>query len=827
MVAASDTYTELLDALVEGDARPLRQWLGEHLAPAPGAGVETDLRLLDGLVFWNAEEHDDAARQRVLDGVERTLSAAALVPGATPLLLFYLKYQCDQAWEVAWDVDLILAVLQHARRYGADLVAAGQLADPEPTRLALDQLAVLVSEMGTLNAASCASLAEWARLAAETAALAGRVADAAETADASASAAYVAVDTREDETYYLAVSRAALAVHDHFAYGGSDLDGAVRTLRLAEESFPDACSRSELRSHRYNLEVLAEAAEQPWIRLEHAKVVYLYPFGLYQESRAGRADPGPDVATRDGATFAERLVAVARRTAQQWTVAGWSVADHPQAVVEQDLLLDDTWKGDDPLGRQYRGMAVRLPDLEFADVDRVNVEPVLLQVELRLSELGNHYLRVECQLSGATPPQVYAAMTRAAPEFGDLVQLGTPLQPAVDARPTQLWSRLSDFAVDVVRDVTGQLAEHSGLAVRRSGRPGMYHVMLSVERGSLVSPVGGEPVPVAIALDAATAVGAQTLVHPVRNGISSLAEWLRYPVEIDTLPKVDAPGFIGDLLLRTCNTTLMVLPGTPDYGVNMVLEAAEFVATLEGMFAGWQDQIADHYDQVMVQLAAMIERLERHDAAPDPTGVDPAEYERVTRELGEMQARLEAQQLRLHQFVMASRLSLMFVTAPSLVMSPVARSTIDQLLVAAKFDALRSDFEGMIDNVLGDRIGALVDASVRRQRERNDARARAQQERDAAAASAERELQQRRERATRHWQDVLSIATATVGISGLMQIIQAGYQVQRLSAAGLVAVVVVLAVLVGWGLHHFQRDTVSGSRGRRKRTTDSVGGTRK
>jgi hypothetical protein len=480
-------------------------------------------------------------------------------------------------------------------------------------------------------------------------------------------------------------------------------------------------------------------------------------------------------------------------------------------------------------------MSITLPDIELADPDDTNGEPVTLGVEVRLSELGNHYLRVEADLSGATPPQVYAAMLRAAPEFGDLVQLGTPLRPtsptgapadgAAGAGTGGQWRRLSDFATEVVRDVSAQLAAHSGMGVRRSGRPGLYHVLVSVDRGSLVSPADGTVLPVATAVEAATAIGAQPLCHPVRNGISSLAEWLRYPVEVDELPIVDAPGFAGDLLLRTCNTTLLVQPGTPDYMVGEVEEPAEFVATLEGMFAGWQDQLADYYDQIQVQLATMISRLEKGESEPDPTSLESGAYERDTQELVDMQARLEAQQLRLHRFVMTNRLILMFVTSPSLVISPVARLTIDRLLTAAKFDALRGEFESMIDKVLGDRIDLLVAASIRRQQERNHALARAVREQQAALARMEREREERearlraageraaaerqarRERANRRRSDVLIGAMTAVGVSGVMQILQAGFDLRGRVTVLLVLLVALLSILAGWQLHRSHPDS--------------------
>jgi hypothetical protein len=843
----------LIEALDDGDVRPLRQWLSDRLVAPAGPLDEQHLRRIDGLALWNAEENRLAGQAPVLESVQRLLAAAATVGDAGPLFALYLKYWCDQAWESAWYVEPVLNVMRHAGRCWAGLAGSARPADPELTGLALRLLDVLDGEMAAFNAGSCGSLAEWGRLAARTAGLAGALAaDAAAFAHTPVGAA-IAGEAGDDAAYYRALAGGAYAVHRHFAgpaphpapgdgaggdgaagdraagdragengAGGGSAAGlarAVATLRAAEERLPDGVARSELRAHRYNVEALAAAADRPWLRLDHGKVVYLYPFGLYADTSGDRDGGVPDTRDLDAVPdFAEQMVDAACRTAHRWTVAGWQIADQPHLVVEE-LLLDDIWKGDDPLGRQYSGMAVTLPDLTTTDVDRPAAAPVTIRAELRLSRLGNHYLRLECELSGATPPEVYAAMLRAAPEFGDLVQLGTPLRPADDpAGSDRAWRRLSDFATEVIGDAAGQLATHSGLEVRASVRPGMYHVLVSVDRGALVPPDGTDPVPTATAYDAAGAIGAQHLCHPVRHGFSSLAEWLRYPVQPGTLPVVDVPEFTGDLLLRTCNTTLVVTPGTPDYMLGTIEETAEFVASLDGMFAGWQDQVAEYYTDVKRHLARMVARLEQGESPPDPADLASAAYEKDTRDLVEMQGRLEAQQLRLHQFVMASRLSLMFVTSPALVTSPVVRTTIDKLLEAAKFDALRRDFEGMIDQVLGDRIGTLVDASVRRQQERNDAMARAlreeaareadrvrRQEEHQARLRAERERiaeqqRQARERSNRRRNDVLLGGIAAVGLSGVMQIVQAGYSLEKLAAALLAVGVLVVAIGFSWVL---------------------------
>ncbi|MFD0785200.1 hypothetical protein ACFQZ8_14940, partial [Micromonospora azadirachtae] len=672
----------------------------------------------------------DSARveqPQLRSAVEHALAVAAPLPGVAPGLLLYLETLFEEHWEEAWDIE---PVLEHVRFVGerwSRLAAQGQAVDAEVAGLVLQMIELLAVKMVCNDAGYTGSLAAWSDLA-------GRVADRAErmlvdaaSCPRSPLSTFMIERAGGDVRYYRALCLATRAVFDHFTTGEGEVDGAIRALREAEESLPDGIDRSEMRAHRYALEALAASGEQPWLQVEHGQVVYLYPFGLYEDVAADGTSAGTPPSA---VSLPKDLIDTARRAAYDWTLAGCSVNEHPQAKVSEDLSLCDIWKGDDPLDRQFRGMTITLPDLELTDVDRPDAEPQALTVELRLSELGNHCLRIGLQLSGATPPQVYAAMVRVAPECGNLTALGTPLRMVESGPAAPQWRRLSDFANQVIFDLAGQLARTMDRQVRCSARPGMYHVLLSVDRASIVSPSTGTVEPVRTAAELLSAFGAQPLCNPVRDGMGAVAEWLRYPVDAARLPVVDVPGFAGDLLMRSCNTTLMMAPGTPSYQMRSLAETAEFVASLEGMFAGWQDQLAGYHQAVLEQLAEMTARLDRSRAEPDEAAISSAGHHRDVEGLTELQGRLEAQQLRMHAFVMSSRTVLMFLTAPSLVTSPAIRVTIDRLLVAARFGELRAEFEDMVDKVLADRAGALVEASMRRQQEWALAAARAARERE-------------------------------------------------------------------------------------------------
>ena len=120
---ANAAYRDLIATLDDGDERPVWQWLTERLVEPAGPLAEQDLRRLDGLPRWNAAENSLDGQRPVLAAIRRSLAAAATVPGAAPLLVLYLKYLCDQAWEKAWYIDPILNVMRCATRQWSETPA--------------------------------------------------------------------------------------------------------------------------------------------------------------------------------------------------------------------------------------------------------------------------------------------------------------------------------------------------------------------------------------------------------------------------------------------------------------------------------------------------------------------------------------------------------------------------------------------------------------------------------------------------------------------------------------------------------------------------------
>jgi hypothetical protein len=794
-VPSAVLLAELIDALAEDDIEPVRAWLRVELVESG----RLPARYFDDLAYlarWNAEANlpdlgtgvspQDRAT-KTAETIRQALRAAAGVPAAAPLLALYLKYECEQAWEVSWDHRPIRLVIRSAGEAWRAVTTA--VADAVLTAAALDSLEIVDHEMAVETAAGCATLRAYALAARRTADFAARVRATATACAPSPVSAHIAATGEREWRYYDAVALAAQAAYERLtggagaggggadgggADGGGELDRAIGALAEVEtHELIDEIDRSELRAHRFSLEALRDAADRPWVHVDHAKIVYLYPFGIR------------------GAT-APHLVDALRDHGRSWTVAGMPVVD-----LRKQLLLNDIWKGDDPLERRYEGAALHLPDLAVPDPDRADgaaggdpdEEPALtMNVELRLSEMGNHCLRIEYDLTDAGPQDLFTAMLRAAPEFGDLAELGHPIRSGETE-----WPRLADYATEVIGEVVNRLRTHLGPDIQLSARPGLYHVLVSIDRVSTRSGSHGPAQPLTGAQPLVDLFGAEPLRHPVRHGVSAIAEWARYPTASVV---VEVPDFVGDLILRTGNTTVVAILGSPGYMVGAVEEAAEFVASLDGLFAGWQDELADYYKNVQPELVRMVDRL-RHRTVPGVPPRVPISHEDTVEELLDRQEAFERQQLRLHAFVMSSQSTLIFITSPSLVTSPVVRLTLDRLLAAAGFEHARAEFVGTVEGVLGDRLGALIAALVRRRQESEAEAAQVRREEAEALAQAAERRAQEHERKQRRRTELILAFVAGIGFSGVAQILQSGYDLKQAAAIALAVLVVAVAIVVG------------------------------
>jgi hypothetical protein len=711
------------------DGEELRCWL-------IGQGVDVDA--VRGLPTWNVTGEAGMGRhrrlppdfeERVARVLERAFRQAAPIPLGTAVLCLHVWQVCVDAWKTTYHFDRMWATSRAALRCWAAHRDAAGLADVRATDAVAALLEVLDAEIAVENEMmgnNPRHLVVVAERAAERATAAVAAAGAVPEPCA-AIARFVVAEGAASRCYNTALAgagRALAAFFDGERDAGDLMNEALAGLRAAERG--GECGRdqrTELRAYRKTIESLAAHRDDDWLHVDDGAVVHMYPFAV-----RGLAP--------------ERVVAAARSGGLGWELAGV----RPRAV-RDTLEIDDIWNGSDALGRRYDGAVVALPEVTVENLDG---RPVgRLSAELRLSVLGNHYLRVVLELRDASVSDVYSAVLLSAPEHAEA--------RVRCAEAPRAWPRLSAFAVDLVEALGEQLGTGAAVSVR----PGMFHVVICLLEASLgAGPrVPGERRrPVESVAGLRRAVGGQMLLRPVPNIFGAPAEWIRCEARDDVVLDVDRRA--DEVVARTCNTTLLAALGSPAYWITTRSQMAEFAASLDGLFAGWFDTLAIFLDAITKQIA-------------EPA--DDSDVEALTTQA----ERLERQRVRLHTFAADARAILDLIRSPALVASPLVARTLNAMVTASGFAEREAELARNIDAVLDDRLGRRLDSLLRRRRER------------------EAQVQLARERRQRVRLDTMLAVIAAVGVSGLGQILQAGYDLRSTAALAIIAAIFVIMAFFG------------------------------
>jgi hypothetical protein len=192
---------------------------------------------------------------------------------------------------------------------------------------------------------------------------------------------------------------------------------------------------------------------------------------------------------------------------------------------------------------------------------------------------------------------------------------------------------------------------------------------------------------------------------------------------------------------------------------------AEFVASLDGLFAGWHSELASHYHRV--------NRFQGNVA--DASAVDGLSAQA----LGELSRQLDEERIRLNDFAVEARSMMALIRSPSLVSSPMSSETLGSLLERSGYQRRVDELVVKIDEVMHEQLGLTIEKLARRRAEK--------EARDEA----------RSERRQRAKLDTMLAVIAAVGVSGLGQILQSGYEVREDGALAIVVLIVLLAILVG------------------------------
>lgn len=725
---------DALDGLRSWRIGPVRNWLEGGFAGSTTVGPK-DLSQLEAAVWWA----DERSENEVTTAARPILEAASRDTRLLAMTLLYFRLIAAMAWEEAWDVDGGEELIRASRTF---VDARGSSLQDQDTIDVCARWLELLGDEFLVEAHSCVgSLSEWSDAAAQ---LSQRATQLARETDRIAIADlrdFLLAEAEAEVRYYAATSRAAAAAMAISAGRVQELGGAIDQLRIAEEG-ADPQDASELRAHRLSLTALASAADRPWLRIDRARVTFIYPFGL------------------TGGTSATH-VGITRQHAHGWHLGGQPVVD-----VRANLPLSDLWKTKDPLGRGYRGSALRLPEVQLVAPDGT-VEHELA-VEIWLSEMGNHLLRFDFTIEDCDPFALHDVLKAASPEFGDLTRGHRALVSILTNQqgdPLARWCSPVDLADALLTDLGASLRRCGDPDAGVSFAPTTLTAYTVIDAASAWTPSTGVTERVDNGQDLRHLFGSQVLSQPLGIAVTSIAQWAQYDHQ-DLSIAIGATG--PTWLRRTENSATLASFGAPSYALDMISDCVVFEASLRGAFEAWNSELARFNDHVGTLLGEINARL-----------AETGDNALTSAEIRTMEDALETRQLVLHDLIARCRSVIFFVSAPTLVTSPVMRVLLDDLLEAGDHQRQVASFNASAQALAAGKLESVFPK----------VRARVQE-----IEARELEI---RERRVRLLTEALLAGVAVAGVSGLASLVQAGYALGPLPTIALVVSVVLLSCLIG------------------------------
>jgi hypothetical protein len=522
-------------------------------------------------LLFAQERPDQTEVVSVLRGTfERAASAS---PDGELLVALYVYGLCLEKWEKSEAYCQIRVILDALGDVYPEPAVDGADAPTRLLSILARQTRLLDYEMGVEEAMNCScpvAMGERARKVVDglqplIAELDGTLsADDALAGDLAELRDVVRADAQLSHVYFAelaAVADAVLRFVDPAAGGSPDFEGVLAGLEQAEsnDALEGEVYVSELRAHGASLQALRDNADEPQLRIDAAEIVYLYPFAL------------------DGVAA---TAAVERTLRGDATTALGAAGLGP--AYHQSLALNDLWDRADRDEPGYSGASIELPKItvettahDWIEDHYPGYDPLLsFSVEVRLSRLGNHYLRVTSEIAEAGLHEVNQALRRGSRAMG-------AERVSSEGHPTT-WEKIADYADEVIATIAGAL---QGTPVRNLNAPS--HVVLGARSISVESTDG--PASPASAETLEKSVGATLLFHPVRHLATSLEEWVRYPPP-DVTNLLAQQGYVRELVVRTDNTTVLFMPESPEWLIDEYEEMVEFVASVPPLLTLWEQE---------------------------------------------------------------------------------------------------------------------------------------------------------------------------------------------------------------------------------------------
>jgi hypothetical protein len=576
---------------------------------------------------------------------EHAWTAAGRQPGATLVLAAYLYARCQAAWERTGNYDGIRATIDSARTgWGRCERPPGW--EDKATDLFLEHAASLPDCMNAEGAINCSCPVALEVHAAAVSVANADVLRSIRVLDQPGAESFVSFLSEIVEKHFVtydAIAAVAHGVLDWILEGPGavdELEAVMTRLEKAESSplLADDVYSSELRAHRYALQSLTERTPGPSVpelTISEARLVYCYPFAIPAR-----------ISWEDLARV--RVLAGAR----------------PQLV--EKLHLSDLWNSD-----IYQGRVLTLPPINVRTTAGIDLRHT---VELRLSKFGNHYIRIEYDNDGDELGlhEIYQGLRRASHTMGD-EEVTSP-----EGDGTGPWQRLHEFADEIHKDLAEQVdSRHQGEWHADFGND--FNVVLEIRQARIRGADGDERE--ATGQDIVDTAG-QLLLNPVTGYATALEEWTRRPMPDEVRNLIGDAGYDIDLVARTDNTTLVVLPGSPSWVYLGQEEKVEFVASLPPLLKRWRRELRTTKDALAASLTPGL-----------------MEETRRRRQVESDRMKLESDRLKLARHVADVRYCLDQLHSSALCRPAVHRRLVDRLYDAAGLLRYEDELEAEIREV--------------------------------------------------------------------------------------------------------------------------------
>ncbi len=420
---------------------------------------------------------------------------------------------------------------------------------------------------------------------------------------------------------------AGLATRDHDEATADSLQEAADRCREFEESDVGRWSvfATEVRAQRVPLEAAAAVCRDPESRvleLIATEVTYLYPFGL------------PVAAT--GQDVLPELMASLGRPDRAGAAP---ISDLAGArVVIDDAPRSDGWLASTAIQEaDYRAFRAVFPDHDLVLTTTDGVTLAGLDVDVRLSGMGNHYVRIrlgtDTRVEGGpaaaawTPHDLEQAIRRGGQLGGvERVWLRARTPGSVDTASVE---SLLAFATLIVQDLAtaahraegssaDELARDLDVAVGFLARYGQ--ILITVGQANAVLR-GGRRLRLVDPNDLAGVLGAPVALTAQRPLAQSPLEWVTFarPEENIRANRTLAGRIRRELIWCSGDVTAVFGPTAPHWQLLVTQAAVEFAASLVGVYWRRQQWLRRVVDDAGVDLdprrshdadLAAVERME-------------------------------------------------------------------------------------------------------------------------------------------------------------------------------------------------------------------------